>query len=252
MSLMNPTFSLAAALAAAVSLLVTTGSVAAQDIVAVKAGKLITISGTALTDAVILIENGKIKAIGNAKDMEVPWDAKVIDASKRVVMPTYVIAHTNGGMSSGNERMANVPYLTVQDAVDPASRYFEEALRNGIGTIHVIPGNQTLIGGSGMVVRPYGKTVEDMAVLSKTGLKMSLGSSGSRMAQIQKMRRALKDVKEYMADYERRKKEFEQEKAAGATDKEKFEEKIDEKKKPVVDLLEGKASAYFYVPSTPR
>jgi len=250
MSLMNPTFPFAAALAAALSLPVATSSIAAQDIVAVKAGKLITISGAALTDAVVIIENGKIKTIGNAKDVEVPWDAKVIDASKQVVMPTYVIAHTSGGMSSGNENMANVPYLTVQDAVDPSSRYFEEALRNGIGTVHVIPGNRTLIGGSGMVIRPYGKTVEDMAVLSKTGLKMSLGSSGSRMAQIQKMRRALKDIKEYMADYERRKKEFEKEKAAGATDKEKFEEKIDEKKQPVVDLLEGKATAYFYVPST--
>ncbi|MHC5071759.1 MAG: amidohydrolase family protein, partial [Planctomycetota bacterium] len=225
----NRTFSLVAALAAAVSLPVATSSLAAQDIVAVKAGKLITIAGAALSDAVVLIENGKIKAIGSAKDVEVPWDAKVIDASKQVVMPTYVVAHTSGGMSAGNERMANVPYLTVQDAVDPASRYFEESLRNGVGTVHVIPGNETLLGGSGMVVRPYGKTVEDMAVLSKTGLKMSLGASrgGSRMAQIQKMRRALKDVKEYMADYERRKKEFAEEKAAGATEKEKFEEKID-------------------------
>jgi imidazolonepropionase-like amidohydrolase len=238
MSLMNPTPTLVAVLAA-LSL-----PLAAQDLVAVKAGKLITISGPALSDAVVLIENGKIKTIGKAKDVEVPWDAKVIDASKKVVMPTYVIAHTSGGMTRGNENMANVPYLTVQDA--------EEALRNGVGTIHVIPGNQTMIGGSGMVVRPYGKTVEDMAVLAKTGLKMSLGSGqgGSRMAQIQKMRRALKDIKEYMADYERRKKEFEQEKAAGATDKEKFEEKIDEKKQPVVDLLKGKATAYFYVPST--
>jgi imidazolonepropionase-like amidohydrolase len=245
-----PTFSCLAALAAAVSL--ATQDIAAQDIVAVKAGKLITISGNALSDAVVLIENGKIKAIGSAKDVEVPWDAKVIDASKQVVMPTYVLAHTSGGMTSGNERMVNVPYLTVQDAIDPASPFFEETLRNGVGTIHVIPGNQTMLGGSGMVVRPHGKTVEEMAVLSKTGLKMSLGSSrgGSRMAQIQKLRRALKDVKEYMADYERRKKDFEAEKAAGATEKEKFEEKIDEKKQPVVDLLEGKATAYFYVPST--
>lgn len=242
MTLMNPTLSILAVLIAL--------PLAAQDLVAVKAGKLITISGPALSDAVVLIENGKIKTIGKAKDVEVPWDAKVIDASKQVVMPTYVIAHTSGGMTRGNENMANVPYLTVQDAVDPASAYFEEALRNGVGTIHVIPGNNTLVGGSGMVVRPYGKTVEDMAVLSKTGLKMSLASTGSRMAQIQKMRRALKDIKEYMADYERRKKEFEQEKAAGATDKEKFEEKIDEKKQPMVDLLKGKATAYFYVPST--
>ena len=215
---------------------------------AVKAGRLITVSGKEMQNAVILIENGKIKSFGT--DVKVPWEAKVIDASKQVVMPTYVIAHTNSGMSSGNENMANVPYLTVQDAVDPASGFFEEALRNGVGTLHVIPGNRTLLGGTGMVVKPYGKTVEEMAVRAHTGLKMSLLASGSRMAQIQKMRRALKDVKDYVEDYDRRKSEFEAEKAAGATKEKEFKDKIDDKKKPVVDLLRGEATAWFYVPST--
>ncbi|MCA8956824.1 MAG: amidohydrolase family protein [Planctomycetes bacterium] len=234
--------SLATALAATLPL-------AAQGNVVIKAGRVITITGEELKDAVIQIENGKIKAIG--KGLETPWEAKVIDASKQVVMPTYVVAHTSFGMSSGNENMANVPYLTVQDAIDPSSRFFEEALRNGIGTIHVIPGDRTLLGGTGMVVKPFGKTVEEMAVRAHTGLKMSLlASGGSRMAQIHKMRRALEDIKTYEADFERRKKEFEQEKAAGATTKKEFDEKLDPKKKPVVDLLAGKARAYFYVPST--
>lgn len=223
------------------------GLLSAQSVVAVKAGRLITVSGKDMQNAVVLIENGKIQSFGT--DVKVPWDAKVIDASKQVVMPTYVVAHTSSGMSSGNENMANVPYLTVQDAVDPSHGFFEEALRNGVGTVHVIPGNRTLLGGTGMVVKPYGKTVEEMAVRAHTGLKMSLEASGSRMAQIQKMRRALKEVKDYITDYERRKSEFEAEKAAGATKEKEFAEKIDEKKKPVVDLLQGKTTAYFYVPS---
>lgn len=224
------------------------GLLSAQGVIAVKAGRLITVSGKEMKNAVLLIENGKIKAFGT--DVKVPWEAKVIDASKRVVMPTYVVAHTSSGMSSGNENMANVPYLTVQDGVDPASRFFEESLRNGIGTVHVIPGNNTLLGGTGMIVKPYGKTVEEMAVRAHTGLKMSLLAKGSRMAQIQKMRRALKSIKDYIEDYDRRKAEFAAEKAAGATKEKEFKEKIDEKKKPVVDLLQGKATAWFYVPST--
>ncbi|MEE2885821.1 MAG: amidohydrolase family protein [Planctomycetota bacterium] len=227
---------------------VLSGLVSAQDVVAVKAGRLITVSGKELQNAVLLIENGKIQSFGT--DVKVPWEAKVIDASKSVVMPTYVVAHTSSGMSSGNENMANVPYLTVQDAVDPSSGFFEEALRNGIGTLHVIPGNRTLLGGTGMVVKPYGKTVEEMAVRAHTGLKMSLLATGSRMAQIQKMRRALKDVQEYVEDYERRKSEFAADKTAGATKEKAFKDKVDDKKKPVVDLLQGKATAWFYVPST--
>lgn len=222
---------------------------AAQDNLTIKCGKLIIAPGKEIKNAVVLIENGKIKSVGTK--IEVPWESKVIDASDKVVMPTYIVAHTSSGMSSGNERMANVPYITVRDGVDPASSYFADALRNGVGTVHVIPGNRTLIGGTGMIVKPYGKTVEEMAIRSETGLKLSLdASTGSRMAQIHKLRRALEDVMTYITDYERRKKEFEQEKAAGATTKKKFEEKIDAKKKPVIDLLKGKTRAYFYVPTT--
>ena len=77
-------------LAATVSL----PSLAAQDIVAIKAGKLITMSGAALTNAHVLIENGKIKAIGNAKDVEIPWDAKVIDASKQVASAARTVSRS--------------------------------------------------------------------------------------------------------------------------------------------------------------
>ena len=236
-------------LAAALGLLSLTAGALAQDNLTIKAGRLITMTGKTIENAVIQVENGKIKSVGKGTDPS--WESRVIDASKKVVMPTYVIAHTYQGMSGSNENMANVPYLTVQDAIDPSSSFFEEALRNGVGTIHVIPGNRTLLGGTGMVVKPFGKTVEEMAVRAHTGLKMSLmASGGSRMAQIHKMRRALEDVKNYIAEHERKKAEFEKEKAAGATKKKEFDGKIDPKKKPVVDLLQGKARAFFYVPST--
>jgi imidazolonepropionase-like amidohydrolase len=221
----------------------------AQEMVAIKAGRVITITHGELSNAVILIEDGRIAQIGEG--IEPPWNAKVIDASDKVVMPTYVLAHTSGGMSGANENMANVPYLTVQDAVDPASPFYEEALRNGVGTLHVIAGNETLIGGLGMVLRPCGRTVEDMAVRTTGGMKLSLqAQGGGRMAQIRKLRRALEEVQEYEADYNRRRAEFDKEKELGALAPDaEFTEKIDEKKKPVVDLLHGKHIAYLYVPS---
>ncbi len=135
-------------------------------------------------------------------------------------------------------------FCTVADGVDPVSPFFAEALRNGIGTIHVLPGNATVLGGQGMVVRPVGRTVEDMTV-ADGGLKLSLQSSSrSRIAQIRQLRRALEEVEEYMADFERRKQEFEQEKAAGAhaADAE-WDEEYDKTKKPVIDLLQRKTTA---------
>jgi imidazolonepropionase-like amidohydrolase len=223
-------------------------SLPAQEAVAIKAGKVLTMAGAPLTDAVILIENGRIAKIGTALDPS--WNARLIDASDKTVAPTWILAHTAGGIAGGaSENLANVPYLTVEDGVDPASDFFEDALRNGIGTIHVMPGDRTLIGGRGLIVRPVGRTVADMTV-GKGGLKLSLDAGdGSRIAHIGKLRRALEDVQTYQRDLERRRAEFDQAKAAGATKDAAFTEEADSERKPVIALLEGKSTAFLYVPS---
>ena len=223
-----------------------------QDLVAIKAGKILPVIGPVIENGVVLLVNGRIKKIAKASEVEIPWAAKVIDASGKVVMPTWVVAHSQGGQRGFfNENMQNVPWLSVADAIDPASVYFEDALRSGIGTIHVLPGNQTLLGGQGMVVRPFGRTVEDMAVASNTGMKLSLqAANGSRLQQIRKLRRALADIREYLVDYDRRKAEFDKEKAAGAipADK-KWTEEIDRQKKGACELVQKKGKGWLYVPS---
>lgn len=236
----------------AASLLSLSAALPAQDVIAVKAGRLITMAGEELTDVTVLIEHGKISKIGSK--LEVPWNATTIDATGKVVMPTYVLAHSTGGMRGANENLANVPYLTVQDAVDPSAKFFEECLRNGIGTIHVIPGNRTLIGGQGMVCKPYGQTVEDLTIRGRGGLKLSLYSEpGGAVTQVQRLRRALDEVRDHAADFARRKKEFAEEKAAGgAGDQKEFDGKIDPTKQPAVDLLQGKNVAFLYVPDAAR
>ena len=222
-----------------------------QDLVAVKAKTIHTISGPSVEDGVILMQNGRIKTIGKQSDVEIPWSAKVIDASDKVVMPTWVIAHSSGGMRGSNESMQNVPWLSVADAVDPGSKFFEGMRRNGVGTIHTMPGNNTLMGGNGMVLRPAGRTIEDMTVADNTGLKLSLlASNGSRLQKVRELRRAIADVREYLADYNRQKDEFEKEKAAGSISEDKeWEKEIDRKKQAAVDLIEKKLKGWLYVPS---
>jgi imidazolonepropionase-like amidohydrolase len=224
---------------------------AGQDLLAVKGGRIVPIQGAPIDDGVVLIENGRIQKLGKAAEVEIPWAAKVIDATGKVVLPTWVVAHSQAGQRGFNENMQNVPWLTVADAIDPAAVYFEDCLRNGVGTVHVMPGNQTLLAGFGMVVRPFGRTVEDMAVASNTGIKMSLqASSGGRLQQIRRLRRALADVREHLADFERRKAEFEREKAAGAIPADKtWTEEIDRTKKGAVDLVQKKVKGWLYVPS---
>jgi len=77
-----------------------------------------------------------------------------------------------------------------------------------------------------------------------------LAGGGSRLQKIREMRRAIEEIREYLADYHREKAEFEKEQAAGAipADK-KWDKEIDRKRQKSVDLIEKKLKGWLYVPS---
>jgi imidazolonepropionase-like amidohydrolase len=209
--------------------------------VAIKAGKIITISGDDIEDGIVLIEDGVITDVGTG--LEPPWDANVIDASEKVVMPGFVDAHTSGSMRTANEQVLEVPFLSAADAIDPVSSFMEDSLRDGVTTMLALPGNDTLLGGTGVVVKPHGMTVEDMLVRDYTGLKISLQArrDSSRMAHLAGLRKYLADLERYVADYEQRK-------ADAKEAKKPFDEEIDPKKQPMIDLDEGRLTAFVYCP----
>jgi len=228
------------------TLLVLCGAACAQQgpvrqKVAIKGGRVITISGADIENGTILIEDGRIAAVGAG--LEVPWDATVIDATGKVVMPGYVEAHTSEGMSTPNEQVEEVPFINAADGVDPMSWYMEDTLRSGITTMLVLPGNNTVLGGTGVVIEPSGHTVAEMTVREYTGMKVSLlpKSDSSRMAHIERLRTYFADLREYLEQYKLRKADAE---AA----KKPFDEKIDPMKQAAIDLTEGKLKAFIYCP----
>ncbi|MCU0707823.1 MAG: amidohydrolase family protein [Pirellula sp.] len=164
------------------------------DTIAIRAGKVITLGGAPIDNGIIIIRDGKIEAVGT--DLAIPVEAHVIDAQKQVVMPGYVDAHSSDGMGQANERNENVPFLSVVDGIDPSLDYFEESLRNGVTTVAIVPGNNTLIGGKAAIVKTAGQYVNDMLVQRDAGMKISLRpTSGSRMGHMAKLRRELDKAK---------------------------------------------------------
>ncbi len=188
----------------------------APEKVALINARIIPVVGDVIAKGTVLIERGKIAAVG-AK-IDVPYDARVFDLKGKVVFPGMVVAHTWFGLDVPNEARPVVPHLDVYDAIDPSQAFFEDCLRGGITAVHVIQGNNTVVGGLGRVVRPIGLNVGEMTIDEGRALKISVAprSGSDRMQQLALLRETFAELDDYLAGvaekrYEEKRKEEEKE-----------------------------------------
>lgn len=204
--------------AALLLLLLLASTSSAQSVVAVRGGRVLPIDGPELAEGTVLIVDGKVSKVGPVKDVQVPYDATVIDARGKVVIPGWVLAHTSAGLDRGNEGLPVMPFLEAGDAIDPSSLFFEDALRDGVTTVHVIQAEACLIGGTGRVLRPIGLTPDQMTVRAPSGLKLSFGGLTAAggwdpMRERARLREAFADLDDWLDGLAERRYEEEEKKA---------------------------------------
>lgn len=271
---MRKTFVAAALVRPAVALFLGGAALAADGKIALKVGRVITQAGAEVENGYVVIDGGKISAVGAG--VAPPWDAEVIDRPDLVAFPGFVEAHTSRGMDRPNENVDVAPFLDVRDSIDPISFYFEDMLRAGITTINVQQGPQTVVGGQGMVVKPFGMTVEQMSARNASGVKISLvpRPGRSRATQAQAVRRAFTDLRLHLEKLVKDKKDGKdtarREALFQGRDLDKEENKkgramtgnatwkvadleivprgeIDEKQEPLLRVVEGRLPVFFQV-----
>lgn len=233
------------------------GRAQSSDTVFIEGARIITIAGEDLEKGAVLIQNGRIVALG--ADVEKPFDAKVIDATGKVIMPAWIDPMTAKGLDVANEGLPVVPFVDVADAIDPSDEYFESALRNGIATVHVSQGNNTVIGGVSRVVRPIGMTIAEMTIRPELGLKISIfpRRGFDHAGQMAALRGAFRDLDRHLDQLsERLWEEDRKEKGEPLTDapavaRDKGRalitpEKIEERFRNLWLLREGKLEAFVY------
>jgi imidazolonepropionase-like amidohydrolase len=220
----------------------------AQNAVAIKGGKVVTMKGDAIPNGVVLIRDGKIVDVG--KDVNIPTEARVIDATGKVVMPGFIDVHSPRGVEQSTERNTNTPFLSVIDSLDPSMEYFEECRRNGVTAIAAVPGEDTMIGSQAAVVKTAGTYIDQMVLKRRFAVKISLKPTPdrSRMSQLAALRKEFDAAKTFMEDEAERKAEAAKKKDGGKKEGapkegEKKDEKKEEKKEDKSEKKEEKKDA---------
>ena len=178
----------------------------------IKNALVYTMSDAGVVKADILVEDGKIAAIGENLSAET-----VIDAAGKVVTPGFVDAHSHiGGIADltplGEDlnEITNplTPELDAYYGINPKDRCFGYAIEQGITTSCLIPGSANVVCGWGMAYKSAG---EHRLLKDPVALKAAMGINPkgcyaakkmapmTRMAIANLMKKYLRDVKDYMA-----------------------------------------------------
>ncbi len=186
--------------------------------IALTNGRLYTIEHGVVEQGTVLMDNGKIAAVGT--DVIIPADAQVIDVEGRIVTPGFIDAHTHIGIDEEihqpigddcNEMTEpNTAELRAMDAINYRDLSFQDAVKAGITTVMITPGSANVFGGLVAVMKTAGKTYKEMLLNGEAGLKMAFGENpkrvygekdktpSTRMATMAIARQGFYEAKEYL------------------------------------------------------
>lgn len=154
----------------------------AQPKIALKIGKILTCAGEPITNGVILVADGKIKAIGPASKIKIPEGYEVHDHSEHFAMPGLIEAHSHvGGSPDLNEMVYQTnPELRNWDQIIPHNDRLKRAIAGGVTTICFIPGSGTNMGGWGVLMKTGPGSPEDVIIRAPGVLKIAQSGNPER------------------------------------------------------------------------
>lgn len=181
------------------------------DLLAIRVKRAETVASGPLEHALILVEGGKIIAIG--EDLPVERGIPVLERPDWIAMPGLISAHTRpGGERSAGRAFEPQARPTVE--LDPRNDLWGELLELGVTTLGYYPDGSG-IPGQALALRPHGKSVAEMLVAEPAYLKVVLQSTAAS-------KKALRDAFQKVDEYEEK----------VAKEREKWEKEQEKKKKP--------------------
>ena len=201
--------------------------------IVITGGKLLTITHGTIDNGVLVIENGKIAAVGAAGSVKVPANAQLIDAKGMTVYPGLIDSESHLGLTEIEaDKMTNdlvepsdeiMPHMHVADAFHAESALIPVARFNGITNAIVAPDSRDTLPGQDAFIQLAGADATQMLLLRDIAMPLnftgrqrrneSFASASypqTRMGMAAQMRQAFTDAQGYAAKWE----EYNKKKAA--------------------------------------
>ena len=149
--------------------------------------EIIPINGPPIQNGVLVVQNGKITAVGTRGSTAIPPGADVVDATGKVIMPGIVDTHSHIGGGAGGDSSGPIqPETRILDSINVRESDLTRARAGGITTVNVMPGSGHLSSGQTLYLKlRAGRIVDDLLIKDAQGniaggLKMANGTNSLR------------------------------------------------------------------------
>lgn len=151
--------------------------------------QIIPIAGEPIARGVLIVQGGKILAVGEAGKVAIPEGAEVHDVSGKVLMPGLIDSHSHIGSGTGGDGSGPIqPDARVLDSLDARDASIQKARAGGITSVNVMPGSGHLISGQTLYLKlREARTIDDLLIKlpdgsNAGGLKMANGTNSIKAA----------------------------------------------------------------------
>lgn len=136
--------------------------------------RIIPIVGQPVDNAVLVVQNGKIVAVGARNAVQIPGDAETFDVSGKTIMPGLVDTHSHVGEVAGADGSAPIqPEVRILDSINVLDNGIQRAQAGGVTTVNVMPGSGHLNSGQTLYLKMKdGRTIDDLLILDGAGKYM--------------------------------------------------------------------------------
>ncbi len=137
--------------------------------------RIIPIVGAPIEQGILLVQNGKITAVGDARTVRLSSDVVTVDMAGKTIMPGLVDTHSHAGGTAGADSSGPIqPDARLLDSLNVRAASLQRAQSGGLTTINVMPGSGHLNSGQTLYLklRDGANKIDDLLIYDKEGKYM--------------------------------------------------------------------------------